>query len=54
LIVETFVDPEQFSGTVYSANGWTELGKTDGSRRHQRRYYVKHDQPRRLFVRELC
>jgi len=54
LIAETFVDPEQFCGTVFSANGWVELGKTDGWGRHQRDYYVKHDKPKRLFVRELC
>jgi len=54
LVVETFVDPDQFCGTVYTANGWQELGKTDGSGRHQRDYYVRHDKPKRLFVRELC
>jgi hypothetical protein len=53
LIVETFVDPEQFCGTVYTANGWEELGPTDGSGRHQRDYYVRHDKPKRLLVREL-
>lgn len=53
LVVETFVDPEQFCGTVYTANGWQELGLTDGWGRHQRDYYVQHDQPKRLFVREL-
>jgi hypothetical protein len=53
LIVETFVDPQKFRGTVYSAHGWTELGQTDGWGRCQRDYYVKHDQPKRLFVREL-
>jgi hypothetical protein len=53
LVVETFVDPEQFCGTVYRANGWQELGRTDGSGRHQRDYYVRHDKPKRLFVREL-
>jgi hypothetical protein len=53
LVVETFVDPDQFCGTVYTANGWTELGKTDGWGRQQRDYYVKHDKPKRLFVREL-
>jgi len=53
LVVETFVDPEQFSGTVYTANGWQELGTTDGWGRHARDYYVKHDQPKKLFVREL-
>src|SRR6266404_5833320 len=54
LAVETFVDPDQFCGTVYTANGWEELGQTDGSGRHQRDYYVRHDKPKRLFVRELC
>jgi Domain of unknown function (DUF4338)/DDE_Tnp_1-associated len=54
VVVETFVDPEQFCGTVYTANGWEELGKTDGSGRHQRDYYVRHDKPKRLFARELC
>jgi len=53
LVVETFVDPELFCGTVYTANGWEELGQTDGSGRHQRDYYVRHDKPKRLFVREL-
>jgi hypothetical protein len=54
LLVETFVDPEQFCGTVYTANGWEELGLTDGWGRQQRDYYVKHDKPKRLLVRELC
>jgi len=53
LVVETFVDPEQFCGTVYTANGWTELGLTDGWGRRQRDYYVQHDKPKRLFVREV-
>ena len=53
VVVETFVEPEQFCGTVYRANGWEELGTTDGWGRHRRDYYVKHDKPKRLFVREL-
>jgi hypothetical protein len=54
LVVESFVDPEQFSGTVYTVSGWCELGQTDGWGRCRRDYYVKHDRPKRLFVRELC
>jgi hypothetical protein len=53
LAVETFVDPEQFCGTVYTANGWIELGETDGWGRCRRDYYVKHDKPKRLLVRPL-
>jgi hypothetical protein len=54
LIAETFVDPEQFCGTVFTANGWVELGQTDGWGRHQRDYYVQHDKPKRLFARACC
>jgi hypothetical protein len=54
VLVETFVDPEQFSGTVYSANGWQELGVTDGFGRVRRDFYVQHNKPKRLFARELC
>jgi hypothetical protein len=53
LVVETFVDPEQFNGTVYTANGWQEVGRTDGWGRCRRDFYVQHDKPKRLFVREV-
>jgi hypothetical protein len=53
LLVETFVDPARFAGTLYTASGWTELGPTDGTGRHARDFYVRHDQPKRLFCREL-
>ncbi len=45
LVVETFVDSEQFNGTVYTAQGWQELGLTDGWGRCRRDYYVQHDRP---------
>jgi hypothetical protein len=54
VLVETFVDPEQFCGTVYTANGWQELGDTDGFGRVRRDFYVQHNKPKRLFARELC
>jgi len=53
VLVETFVDPEQFCGTVYSANGWQELGVTDGFGRVRRDFYTQHNKPKRLFAREL-
>jgi hypothetical protein len=49
-VLETFVDPAQFCGTVYTAAGWIELGQTDGWGRCRREYYLKHDQPKCLFV----
>jgi hypothetical protein len=54
VLVETFVDPEQFCGTVYSASGWQELGPTDGFGRVRRDFYVEHHKPKRLFARPLC
>jgi hypothetical protein len=54
VLVETFVDPEQFCGTVYTANNWQELGQTDGFGRVRRDFYVQHNKPKRLFARELC
>lgn len=53
LAVETFVDPDEFDGTVYSAQGWKEIGLTDGWGRCRRDYYVEHGKPKRLFVREV-
>jgi len=53
LLVETFVDPEKYSGTIYSASGWSELGKTDGFKRVERGYYTAHGKPKRLFAKEL-
>jgi hypothetical protein len=54
LVVETFVDPERYQGTVYRASGWSELGRTKGNGRCSRDYYENHDRPKRLFARELC
>jgi len=51
--VESFVDPDKFQGTVYKAAGWIELGQTSGAGRVGRDYYVRHNKPKRLFVREL-
>jgi hypothetical protein len=53
VLVETFVDPEKFCGTVYTANGWQELGQTDGFGRVRRDFYVQHNKPKRLFARAL-
>lgn len=53
LALETFVDPSLFSGTVYTAAGWEELGQTQGHGRKGRDYYEMHDRPKRLFVRTL-
>ena len=52
-IVESFVDPQRFLGTAYRAGGWTELGQTSGYGRCRKDYYIEHEQPKVLYVREL-
>jgi hypothetical protein len=52
-VVESFVDPQRFEGTVYRAGGWTELGQTAGYGRNRKDYYVAHGDPKILYVREL-
>jgi hypothetical protein len=47
------VDTQLFRGTAYKASGWSELGPTQGYGRCQQDYYVKHDRPKALFVKEL-
>ena len=54
VLVETFVNPEQFCGTVYTANNWQELDETGGFGRVRRDFHVQHHKPKRLFARELC
>jgi hypothetical protein len=53
LVAESFVDPQQFLGTCYKASGWTLLGQTQGYRRSRQDFYLAHDRPKQLWVREL-
>jgi predicted transposase YbfD/YdcC len=53
VLVETFVDPEQFRGTTYKCSGWMELGRTQGWARCGQDFYVAHQRPKQLWVKEL-
>jgi hypothetical protein len=53
LVVESFVDPQRFSGSCYRAAGWERLGATQGYRRHHRDFYQEDGQPKELWVRAL-
>jgi len=53
LVAESFVDGEQFWGTCYKASGWTLLGATQGYGRHRQDFYLSHERPKQLWVREL-
>jgi len=53
MVVESFVDGQLFRGTCYRASGWIHLGQTDGYGRNREDFYVRHDRPKQLWVREL-
>jgi hypothetical protein len=53
LLMETFVDPSQFSGTCYRTAGWIELGRTTG-RGLPRAGQVYQSAPKRIYVKALA
>lgn len=52
-MLETFVDPQRFAGTVYRAANWTELGLTKGYRRTREGYSSAAHSPKRVLAYPL-
>jgi hypothetical protein len=52
-LLETFVDPRHFHGTIYRAANWLELGATRGFRRTRAGYSNEAGAPKQVFVRPL-
>jgi len=53
LLLETFVDPKLFQGTVYKAANWSYVGNTKGYRRTSKGYSDKRLSPKMVFVKPL-
>lgn len=53
LLMETFVDPQRYHGTVYKAANWHYLGETKGYSRINRGYSTAAQSPKMVFVRPL-
>jgi len=53
VLLETFVDPQRFQGTVYRAANWSYLGPTRGFRRTRQGYSATALSPKKVFVRPL-
>lgn len=53
LLLETFVDPGRFRGTVYRAANWVYVGNTKGFRRIRRGYSATPQSPKMVFVQPL-
>jgi len=53
LILETFVDPSRFAGTIYRAANWKLTGKTKGYQRTRSGYSNTRQTPKLVFVQPL-
>jgi hypothetical protein len=53
LLLETFVDPQHFQGTIYKAANWRELGLTKGHSRVKGGGYQPNLSPKKVFVYPL-
>jgi hypothetical protein len=53
LLLETFVDPTRFVGTIYQAANWRYVGDTRGYQRIRGGYSHTHSSPKRVFVQPL-
>ncbi len=52
LLLETFVDPAEFSGTCYRAASWIEAGRTTGQGL-RRKGHAYTSTPKRIYVKPL-
>lgn len=53
LLLETFVDPRRFVGTIYRASNWQYVGDTRGYQRARPDEYRPTAWPKRVFVQPL-
>ena len=53
LLVETFVDPQRFRGTIYKAANWIYVGQSKGFYRTRQGYSATAQCPKMVFVKPL-
>jgi hypothetical protein len=53
VLLETFVDPQRFHGTVYKAANWLHVGESRGFRRSGKGYTPKNHSPKMVFLKPL-
>ena len=53
VLLETFVDPQRFRGTIYKAANWTYVGNTKGFHRTRQGYSPTAQSPKMVFVKPL-
>jgi hypothetical protein len=53
VLIETFVDPQRFRGTIYKAANWIYVGDTKGFHRRRQGYSAAAHSPKMVFVKPL-
>ena len=53
LLLETFVDPTRFHGTIYRADNWVLAGESKGFRRSGKVYLPQETSPKLIFLHPL-
>jgi hypothetical protein len=53
VLIETFVDPQRFRGTIYKAAGWSYAGDSKGLQRTRQGYSATAHSPKMVFVKPL-
>jgi Druantia protein DruA/DDE_Tnp_1-associated len=53
VLLETFVDPQRFQGTIYKAANWLYVGTTKGFRRTRHGYTATASSPKMIFIKPL-
>ena len=53
LLLESFVDPQRFQGTIYKASNWIYVGDSKGFSRTRQGYCATANSPKMLFVKPL-
>lgn len=53
VLIETFVDPQRFRGTIYKAANWVYVGDTKGFHRNGKGYSATAHSPKMIFVKPL-
>lgn len=53
LLAGSFTDPESQAGTCYKASNWEPVGFSAGYSRHRADFYIAHERPKKLWLREL-
>jgi hypothetical protein len=53
VLLETFVDPQRFHGTIYKAANWIYVGNTKGFHRTRQGYSAAAHSPKMVFLKPL-